>query len=114
MYFLRYCFNFACFSAAFAMTIFWCYNFWKDDDLSLVHYKKFEGSSEVAHPMISFCLLNPVMESKLKSYNDTFASNDYIDFLLGIKDVKGMEKLVRKVLLKDSYQFLQDLVEKAA
>ena len=94
MRFLKYCFNFSCFSAAFGMTIFWCYKFWKDEDLCLVDYKSFEKSPDVDHPVLSLCIRNPVIESKLTNYNTTFTLEKYYEFLGGKKFVDGMESVV--------------------
>ena len=58
---LRACFSIACFSSAIAMVGYWLYKFWRNDDLCLVDYKLFEDSDDIEYPMLSFCLLNPVM-----------------------------------------------------
>ena len=42
-------------TAVLGMTIFWCYKFWKDDDLCLVDYKLFECEQQIDLPMISMC-----------------------------------------------------------
>ena len=88
---LKYSFNSACYLAALGMTIFWCYKFWLDEDLCLVDYKPFTNSQNVEHPMLSLCFLNPIDESKLKSYNKSFTLTKYLNFLKGIDHHKGIE-----------------------
>ena len=90
---LRYCFSFSCFSAAFGMTIFWGYKFWKDEDLCVIDYKTFESSPDVYHPILSVCFTGAVIQSKLEKYNATFTSEKYYEFLYGNKYYDGMEKV---------------------
>ena len=90
---LRYIFSLACFSAAFGMTIFWCYKFWKDEDLCLVDYKSFESSIDVDYPMLSLCLVDPFIESKLKVYNESFNVTNYKNYLYGEESYHGMDNI---------------------
>ena len=93
MKFLRSCFSFACFSAALGMTVWWCYKYSKDEDYSEVKYRIFESSVDVDNPMLSFCFLRPVDKWMLKSYNNSFSTEDYEEFLMGRKVIDGMEKV---------------------
>ena len=85
MNFLRCLFSIACFSATFGMTIFWCYKFWIDEDYCQVDYKTFESSLDVETPMLSFCLIDPFIESELKKYNESFSFESYKKFLKGLE-----------------------------
>ena len=85
MNFLRCLFSIACFSATFGMTIFWCYKFWIDEDYCQVDYKTFESSLDVETPMLSFCLIDPFIESELKKYNESFSFKSYKKFLKGLE-----------------------------
>ena len=103
---VRNCFNAGCFLAAFGMSIFWCYKFWKDEDLCVVDYKLFESSEDVEMPVLSFCFYYPVYEWKLQSYNATFTTRNYHEFLQGSKDIDGYENVdfdFVSVNLSDSY-----------
>ena len=91
MQLLRNCFSFACYSAAFGMTVFWCYKFWKDEDLCVVDFKLFKNSIDVENPMLSFCFLWPVYWWKLKEYNSSFTTEDYYKFLKGYEYIDGMQ-----------------------
>lgn len=86
-------FRFACFSVAFGMTIYWCYKFSKDEDLCLVDYKLYDSSLEVDYPMLSFCLRDPFVESKLQQYNKTLTSKKYKKYLTGSKYYDGIENV---------------------
>ena len=90
---LRYIFNFACFSTAFGMSIFWCYKYWLDNDLCLVDYKNFESSLDVDYPTLSFCLVKPLIETKLKEYDESLTGALYHKFLLGHHYHKGLENI---------------------
>ena len=89
----RFGFGFSCFAAALGMTIYWCFKFWQDEDLCLVDFKTFSNSKDVQTPVLSFCFWNPIEESRLKLYNDTFTKKDYIAYLSGKKYFNGMEKV---------------------
>ena len=82
-----------CFSAASGMTIFWCYKFWMDEDLCVVDYKRFESTEEVNYPMLTLCLQNPFIESKLKKYNESFSISNYIKFLKSHEYFPGIENV---------------------
>ena len=93
MEFFKNCFSVACFLAAFGMTVWWCYRYSKDEDLCLVDFKSIESSNDLEELMFSFCLLEPVLELKLKAYNLSFNAHDYPKFLTGAKIFDGMEKV---------------------
>ena len=86
-------FRFACFSVAFGMTVYWCNKFWKDEDLCLVDYKSYDSSSDVDYPMLSFCLQDPLIESKIQQYNDTLTSQKYENYLMGLEYYDGIENI---------------------
>ena len=88
---LRYSFSFGCFSAAFGMTTFWCYRFWKDEDLCLVDYLPYEEAVDIPPLTISLCLDNPFVDSRLREYNTTM--DEYIWFLRGKAYYDGLENI---------------------
>ena len=88
---LRYSFNFSCFSAAFGMTIFWCYRFWKDEDLCLVDYLPHEEAVDIPDLMMSVCFRYPFIESRLRAYNTTI--DKYEKFLQGTEHYTGFEDI---------------------
>ena len=91
MHIVKYCFNIACFSAALGMTSFWIYKYFKDEDLSQVNFKAFDEFPQGQYPLISFCVWNPFIESRLKAYNITPES--YIEILKGDKLYNGTDKI---------------------
>ena len=93
------------------MTIFWCYKFWKDEDLCVVDYKSFVNSPDVDHPVLSFCFHEPVIELKLKNYNTTFTSKKYYEFLYGEEYYDGMENVdFDNVTIDLTYFYLSDSI----
>ena len=92
MVFLRYFFNLACFSIAFAMTLVWFCTYLKNEDSVRVDLKPFDFV-EGRYPMASFCLIDPFIDSKLKTFNETVTGEIYKDFLLGKSYSKEMKDI---------------------
>ena len=92
MVFLRYFFNLACFSVAFGMTLVWFCTYLRNEDSVRVDLKTFDFS-EGQYPMISFGLIDPFIETKLKRYNETLTGELYKDFLSGKSFSKEMKDI---------------------
>ena len=75
------------------MTVYWCYRFWKDEDLCLVDYKSYDSSLDVDYPMLSFCLRDPFIESRIQQYNDTLTSEKYENYLMGLEYYDEFESI---------------------
>ena len=93
MNFLKYTFNCVCFFSAFGMSIYWCYKFWKDEDLCTVDYKHFDESEDDVYPMLSLCFSNVIIESKIKEYDKTFSAESHTNYLRGDAYYKKMENI---------------------
>ena len=93
MLILRYCFNFACLATAIGMTVYWFYKFWEDEDLVQVDVKPIELFPEGQFPMLSLCLTNVLIESKLKEYNNTLTEETFTNILIGQSFYDGIEKI---------------------
>ena len=89
MVLLRYFFNLACFATAFGMTFWWLYRFSKNEDSVQIDVRplNFEHGQ---YPILSFCLIDPFIESKLQKYNDTLNIAKYKEILLGISPYNGV------------------------
>ena len=87
MVFLRYFFNLACFTIAFGMTIWWLYRYSLDEDIVQFDLKPIDFQ-EGEYPILSFCLADPFIESKLKKYNETLTVPKYKEILLGLISYK--------------------------
>ena len=88
------------------MTIYWCYKFWLDEDLTLVDYKHYDMSANIEYPMLSLCFLNPLNGTAIESYNATFTERMYLNYLKGIEFQKGMELIDHEnvvIKLEDFY-----------
>ena len=92
MGFFRYFFNLACFSVAFAMTLVWFCTYLRNEDSVRVDLKTFDFA-EGRYPMLSFCLVEPFIDFKLKMYNETLTGEMYKDFLLGHSFSKEMNDI---------------------
>ena len=89
---LRYFFNTACFATAFGMTFYWLYRFSRNDDSVQIDVKPL-NFQEGQYPILSFCLFDPFIESKIKKYNETLTVAEYKMMLLGLSSYKGIENI---------------------
>ena len=78
----KYCYTIACISTAFGMTVLWICRYSLDEDSVKIDLKQFQFL-EGQYPMISVCLVDPFIESKIKEYNDTLSGEKYRQFLMG-------------------------------
>ena len=84
---LRYVFNLAFFAVAFGMTVVWLFTYLENEDSVKVYLKALDFP-EGQYPIISFCLRDPFIESKLKRYNETLTGLMYKHFLSGKKSAR--------------------------
>ena len=103
---LRLCFNLCCFSLAFGMTLFWCYKFWLDEDLCIVDYKTFEDSFDVDYPMLSICLNDPFIESRLRHYDSSLTKARYVETLRGNIQLSGLENIDFDIVSRNLSSFI--------
>ena len=98
---LRNFFNLGCFLTAFVMTTYWLYMFVMDEDLVQMSLKTTEKITEDQYPMVSFCFNDPIIESKLKHYNDELTEMTYLEILKGKRMYFGLDSIDihRKYLL---------------
>lgn len=75
------------------MTLYWLVKYLKDDDLVQVDIKPMKSFPKGESLMLSFCFLDPIIESKLKRYDDSLTKQKYIEILSGQRDYMGIEKL---------------------
>ena len=78
----RYCFTMACITTAFGMTVLWVCRYSLDEDSVKIDLKQFH-TLEGQYPMISVCLVNPFIESRIKDYNETLSAEKYREILIG-------------------------------
>ena len=89
---LRYIFNLACFTTAFGMTFWWLYRYSLDEDIVQMNLKPIDFQ-DGQYPMLSYCLADPFIESKLKKYDEALTAEKYKDILLGLISYKGMKNI---------------------
>ena len=108
---LRYFFNFLCFSTAFCMTLYWLIKYWKDEDLVQVDIKPLKEFPEAQFLTLSFCFRDAIIESKLKSYNDSLTKLEYLEILNGQRQNNEMIIDVDDVTLNIADFFLSSVGE---
>ena len=65
-------------------TVSWCvYNFLLNEDVSLVGFQKFQAHHENLYPMLTICIINPILNKKLKEYKANLNTSSYQSFLKG-------------------------------
>jgi len=73
-----------CLVATIGFTSFWCYEFYLDEDLTVVEYKRFDNSKSTMLPTASVCFDNPIVDKKLKQIHPDLNSSIYLKFLRGL------------------------------
>ena len=84
-------FHLSCLLATVALQIQCLLNYFRNEDVSIVEYKTLSNPSTTLirdpednfYPSISFCIINPFLESKLKSYGNGINTTSYSKFLQG-------------------------------
>ena len=70
-----------CTFGAIGLCIYWIYEYWLDEELSVVNYTKYYESSAHVFPTLSLCISNPFIENRLAEYGSNQTS--YSAFLAG-------------------------------
>ena len=78
-----YCFAILCGLVTLSLCSYWCYQFSRNEDLTVVQYKEFQGTKEDIFPTASFCLGDNLvlLKEKLDQYDVNETS--YLSFLKG-------------------------------
>ena len=81
-----YCiFHFICLVVTLGLAISCLVKYFSNEDLSRVDYRRFHhNSDENVYPSVSWCIINPFLEDKLKLYNEDFNVTSYSYFLQGL------------------------------
>ena len=77
-------FHFLCFLIAFGLAFRCLLKFLENDNLSSVNYKKFHKNEYHIYPSMSWCIINPFLGQKLKTYGHDVNITSYSDFLRGL------------------------------
>ena len=77
-------FHMNCFLAALGLTC-WCwYKYMKDDDVSLVNYKRYHSEQNSIYPSRTLCFNNPFLNHKLQDIGEGINTTTYSKFLEGL------------------------------
>ena len=78
-------FHFICLLVTLGLGISCLVKYFSNEDLSRVDYRRFHHNSlENVYPYFSWCIINPFLESKLKSYGEDINVTSYSYFLQGL------------------------------
>ena len=65
--------------------ICWClYKYTKDEDVSLVNYKRYHSKENSIYPSLTLCFNNPFLNEKLQSIGEGINTTTYSKFLEGL------------------------------
>ena len=85
-----------CTFGAIGLSSYWIYKYWLDEEVSVVHYTKFQESSDNVFPTLSLCVTDPFVENRLAEYGSNQTS--YSEFLAG--------KVFSKELMSINYSYV--------
>ena len=66
-----------------ALSSYWVYVFYLDEDLINIQYKKYYAKDEDVFPALSICLNNSISEKKLQKLNPNVTVSSYLKFFRG-------------------------------
>ena len=77
----QFVFKFCCFIVVVCMISVWFKKYLKDEDLCLVDYIDFKTTTEIEHPKLSLCYINPFIDQNFEKFGIDY--NEYINHLRG-------------------------------
>ena len=78
-----YIFNLLCFVATFSMIGYWAHEYFRNEDLSVIHFDSFKYSHQT-YPVLSVCFGPPFLENMFRSAN--ISTSLYKEYLKGDTD----------------------------
>ena len=69
------------------------YDFFLNENISLVEYRSFQEFGHSGYPSISFCILYPFLENKLRMHGSGINVTRYVMFLNGSLSDERMAKI---------------------
>ena len=104
-YQIKYLYNYVCFSTAIALILYWIYEYYLDEDLCVVDYKRYLDDQSDVYPTLSLCLQNSISDEKLQLSSPQFNSSIYLRFLKGEIFEPDMMKLNYRSVVTDLNDF---------
>ena len=77
-------FHLICSISAFSLTCWCIYKYMKDEDVSLVNYKRYHSDKNSIYPSLTLCFNNPFLNDRLESFGKGINTTTYSKFLKGL------------------------------
>ena len=82
--YLKYTYYIFCVLCAILLSIWCIYQYFLDEDLTQVNFKRFHEEKEDIYPSISLCFMNPYLPEMLgNNHKNNISFNEYLQFLQG-------------------------------
>ena len=76
-------FHFICVLVTIILSTKCVYQYFLNENISLVEYQSFQEHGQSGYPSLSFCVVNPFLEEELRKYGVGINTSSYINFLKG-------------------------------
>ena len=80
---MQHIFHAACILATIGLQMQCIYNYFLNEDTSVVEYRTFLDHKDSLYPSMSFCIKDPFLESKFQNYGDGINKSSFVKFLQG-------------------------------
>ena len=80
---MQHIFHAACILATIGLQMQCIYNYFLNEDTSVVEYRTFLDPKDSLYPSMSFCIPDPFLESKFQNYGDGINKSSFVKFLQG-------------------------------
>jgi hypothetical protein len=101
-------FHFICSIAAFGLTCWCIYKYMKDEDVSLVSYKRYNSDENSIYPSLTLCFNNPFINEKLKGVGNGINTTTYVKFLKGLYWDKRMVRIDYDNVTLDIERYIEE------
>ena len=101
-------FHFVCSICAFSLTCWCIYKYMKDEDVSLVNYKRYHSDENSIYPSLTLCFNNPFINDKLTEYGNGINTSTYSKFLKGLHWDERMVNINYDNVTLDIDQYLEE------
>ena len=104
---LDICWTLCCITATISTVTLQCLNYFEDEDVTRLEYKRFQEDDTDLYPSIGLCFTMPIRKERLKHYGLNVTAQAYSDFLAG----KLWNEEMLKIDYEDVIQHLEQYVK---